>query len=274
MFVQLLGAEHVVELHAGDNPGFLGQAPEPIERNLCALAETVVQQGCAAGIANDGDADRIGMYDEEGNFVDSHRMLALLLKYLHLEQGHSGSIVKTFSTSDMLTKMGEAYGLTVHTTPIGFKYIASLILDEEVLVGGEESGGLAVRGHIPDRDGIYIGLLLLEMMVKRGKKLSELVKELYDEFGPHGYYRVDIHTTVAKKEEILRLLKEDGGLRQLNGHAVTQLESLDGFKHRIAGGWLLIRPSGTEPVLRIYAEAATTLGARALVEDAVQQLGV
>ena len=270
---QLLGANQVVELHNDLNPSFKGQAPEPIEKNLTELAATVVREKCAAGLANDGDADRIGMYDEKGQFVNSHQMLALLVKYLHEERGLSGDIVKTFSTTSMLQKMGDKYGLKVHTTPIGFKYIGSLIVEGDVLVGGEESGGMAVKGHIPERDGVYIGLLTVEMMVKRGKKLSELVQELFDEFGPHETYRIDVHTTNEKKEGILERLKS-GGLSEIYGQKVERLDTLDGFKHITTNGWLLVRPSGTEPVLRVYSEAPTFEAAKGLVEDAAKQLGV
>jgi len=271
---QLLGHENVVELHCDENPGFAGQPPEPIERNLAELAELVVREGCAAGLANDGDADRIGMVDETGAFVDSHRLLALLTKYLYEERGLRGDIVKTYSTTHLLEKMAAAYGLILHTTPIGFKYIGPMIVEGDVLVGGEESGGIAVKGHIPERDGVYIGLLVLEMMVKRGKPLSALVQELFDEFGPHAYYRVDQHTTNEKKAALLKRLKEEGGLRQIGGHAVTEVGTLDGYKHVTAHGWLLVRPSGTEPVLRIYAEAESPEAAKALVEDAVRQMNV
>jgi phosphomannomutase len=270
---QLLGEDRVVQLHNDFNPGFHGQAPEPIEKNLAELAATVVREKCAAGLANDGDADRIGMYDEEGRFVNSHQMLALLVKYLHQVRGLKGDIVKTFSTTSMLQKMGDRYGLKVHTTPIGFKYIGPIIAEGDVLVGGEESGGMAVKGHIPERDGIYIGLLTVEMMVKRGKKLSELVQELYDEFGPHETYRIDVHTTNAKKDAVLARLNA-GGLKEIYGERVVKLETLDGFKHLTPNGWLLVRASGTEPVLRIYSEAPSPEAAKGLVEDAASQLGV
>jgi len=270
----LLGEDRVVALRSTVNPGFHGQAPEPIERNLGGLSETVVREGCAAGLANDGDADRIGMCDETGTFVTSHQILALLVKYLHEERGLRGSIVKTFSTTHMLDAMGAAYGLPVETLPIGFKYIAPRILQGDVLVGGEESGGIAVKGHLPERDGLYIGLLVVEMMVKRGKPLSALVQELFDAFGPHHYHRVDVRTTEAKKQRVLTRLRDEGGLTEIDGHRVEQVETLDGYKHRTAGGWLLVRPSGTEPVLRIYAEAASAEAAQALVQNAVEQLGV
>jgi phosphomannomutase len=153
----LLGSDHVIELHSEVNPGFHGQAPEPIERNLSELSALVVREGCAVGLANDGDADRIGMVDERGRFVTSHEILALLVKYLHEERGLRGAIVKTFSTTHLLNKMAAAYGLPIETLPIGFKYIAPKMVEQDVLVGGEESGGIAVKGHLPERDGIYIG---------------------------------------------------------------------------------------------------------------------
>ena len=270
---RLVGADSVVELRSEINPGFAGQAPEPIDRNLTELAHVVVEAQCNVGLANDGDADRIGMFDEKGNFVDSHQMMALLVKYLHKEQHLSGDVVKTFSTTHLLDKMGAAYGLRVQTTPIGFKYIGSRIVEGDVLVGGEESGGMAVKGHIPERDGIYIGLLLVEMIVKRGRALSELVQELFDEFGRHVARRSDVHTTEDKKQAVLRRLA-DGGLQQVGGQAVSELQTMDGFKHVTRNGWLLVRPSGTEPVLRVYAEAESAEAADEMIRDAMQQLGV
>lgn len=271
---ELLGADNVVALHHDFNPSFHGRAPEPIERNLAELAEAVRDEGCACGLANDGDADRIGMFDENGDFVSSHLLLALLVKYLSQERGLGGAVIKTFSTTHMLDQMGEAYGLEVETTPIGFKYIASKMVGRDVLVGGEESGGIAAKGHIPERDGIYIGLLIVEMMVERGKKLSELVQELMDEFGPHYTYRDDIHTSDAQKKKVLSRLGDEGGLDTVDGHTVERVETLDGYKHVMADRWLLIRPSGTEPVLRVYSEADSAEAAQALVEDAAEQLGL
>lgn len=269
----VLGADRVVPLRSEFNPGFHGQAPEPIERNLSELPRVVVAEGCAAGIAHDGDADRIGLFDEGGGYVTSHQILALLGKYLYEEHGLRGALVKTFSTSHLLDAMGKAYGLPVETLPIGFKYIAPHLVSGAALVGGEESGGIAVQGHLPERDGLYVGLLILEMMVRRGKPLSALVEELHDEFGPHYYHREDVHTTPEQKASILDRLR-GGGLDHIAGHAVHALETLDGFKHRTKAGWLLVRPSGTEPVLRIYAEAPTPEAARRLVHDALGQLGL
>lgn len=270
LIADLIGAENVVSLHDTFNPGMMGQAPEPIERNLSELSQTIVREGCAAGIANDGDADRIGMYDETGTFVDSHQLLALLVRYLH-ERGETGSIVKTFSTTRMLDRMGERYGLPVETTKIGFKYIASKIVEGDVIVGGEESGGMAVKGHIPERDGIYIGLLVVEMLVSSGKKLSELVQSLFDTFGAARNARVDVHTTHERKAAVLERLG-GGGLRAIDGREVGEVQTLDGFKHLMDDRWLLVRPSGTEPVLRVYAEAPSEDEARAVIADAMRQL--
>lgn len=270
----LLGEEQVIPLHHDQNPGFHGVAPEPIEDRLHELSATVVEENCDVGLANDGDADRIGMVDENGDFVSSHRILALLVKYLHEERGLSGDIVKTFSTTHMLDKMGARYDLNVETTPIGFKYIASKMAEGGVLVGGEESGGIAASGHIPERDGIYIGLLIVEMMVQRDMSLSSLVDELLEEFGPHYNYRDDIHIREDQKERVLSRLENEGGLDEVNGHPVDRVETLDGFKHVTDNGWLLIRPSGTEPVLRVYSEAESLDAAEALVKDASDQLGL
>ena len=261
---ELLGKARVVELGHELNPSMHGQAPEPIERNLDGLLRAVVDEDCALGLATDGDADRIGLVDEEGQFVDSHKILALLVKYLHEEKGLTGTVVKTFSTTDMLDKMGAAYGLEVVTTPIGFKYIGPKMVEGDVLVGGEESGGMAVKGHLPERDGLFIGLTIAEMMVARERTLSGLVRELMDEFGPHYQSRDDLHTTEARKQAVLRELKTDG-LAEIDGQPVTATETLDGFKFRVDGGWLMFRPSGTEPVLRIYSEAGSPEAADALV---------
>lgn len=270
LLTRLLGEERVVEIHAERNPGFEGRPPEPIEKNLDELSSLIVEKGCAAGLANDGDADRIGMFDENGTFVSSHQLLSLLVKYLHREKGMNGSIVKTFSTTDMLDKQAEAYGLEISTTPIGFKYIAELMVESDVLVGGEESGGLAAKGHIPERDGLFIGLTIVEMMVRSGKKLSELVDELFEEFGPHHFFRNDLHTSDRRKAEMIRYCEEKK-LKSIAGREVREWQFTDGTKHIMDdGSWLLVRPSGTEPVLRIYAEASTEEGARELVTRATQ----
>jgi phosphomannomutase len=175
--------------------------------------------------------------------------------------------VRTATTTDMLAKMGAHYGLHVETTPVGFKHIASKMVEGDVLVGGEESGGLAVKGHIPERDGIFIGLLVVEMMVKRGKKLSELVDELFEQFGPHHAYRSDIHTSEEKKQRFLKMLAQEG-VKEAAGFKVVHLDTIDGYKFRTeADNWVMIRASGTEPVLRIYSEAADPETAKRLVDS-------
>ncbi len=256
----------VTELRHDDNPGFMGQAPEPIEKNLAGLSATILKEAANLGLATDGDADRIGLYDEQGQFVDSHKILCLLAKYLYEERGLRGDIVKTFSTTTMLDKIGAAYGLKVHTTKIGFKYIGEMIVSGDVLVGGEESGGMAVKGHIPERDGVFIGLLVAEMMVKRNKKLSELVAELFAQFGPHYHSRNDLHT--HKKDAALAYLAS-GAVTSVNGKPVTAIADLDGVKVFTEDGWLMYRGSGTEPVLRVYSEAASPELADAIVASGV-----
>lgn len=273
-FAALLGADRVVALRSEINPGFGGCPPEPIERNLVGLPEAVLACACDAGIANDGDADRIGMTDERGRFVDSHRLLALLLRYLHEDRGLTGDVVKTFSTTDMLDRMAAEYGLALHTTPIGFKYVCEHFLAGDVLVGGEESGGIAVKGHMPERDGIYIGLLVLEMMARSRRPLSALVEDLFERFGRLAYWRVDARTTQERKEAALARLERDGGLASVAGCPVRSVQTLDGFKHRTDEGWVLVRPSGTEPVLRVYAEAPDEATARRYVESTVAELGL
>lgn len=252
--IKTLLPDQTFELHADTNPGFHGTAPEPILKNLQPFAEFVKENKCDIGIANDGDADRVGLFDENGRFVDSHMVLSLLAKYLSQEKGLSGTIVKTFSTTSLLNKQAHQYNLPIETTKIGFKYIADKIVNGDVLLGGEESGGLAVKGHIPERDGIFIGLTIAEMMMHYGKPLSALVQDLFDEFGPHYNTRVDMHTTDAKKNAMIAHCKEKK-VKTINGKKVIKWEFTDGIKHWMEdGSWVLVRPSGTEPVLRIYSE--------------------
>jgi phosphomannomutase len=261
----LLGPQ-VLELHADLNPGFNGVPPEPIEKNLSELSEFIRKNRCAVGIANDGDGDRVGMYDEAGRYVDSHLLLSLLLWYLHTQKGLGGSIIKTFSTTQMLDKMAAKYGLSVTVTPIGFKYIADKIVEGDVLIGGEESGGIAVKGHIPERDGVYIGLLVVEMMVKTGKALSELVQMLFDDFGAHYNRRTDMHTTNEKKDRMVNRAKL-GDITHVMHYQVVDIEIIDGVKlHLSNGARVLIRPSGTEPVLRIYSESHSPEDAQSIVD--------
>ncbi len=263
---KLLGKQ-VHEIHDDFNPGFKGRPPEPIEKNLTELPGIITENGCAAGIANDGDADRVGMFDEKGNFVSSHKLLSLLVKYLSQQKGLDGSVIKTFSTTTMLDKQAEKYGLDIETTAIGFKYIADKMASRDVLVGGEESGGIALKGHIPERDGLFIGLMIAEMIVTSGKSLSELVEELYEEFGPHYFYRDDLHTPEERKETFVESCK-NREITEITGKKVVDWQFIDGVKHILEDdSWLLVRKSGTEPLLRIYAEAESLEEAKELVEE-------
>ena len=256
-----------VMLHCDDNPGFKGQAPEPIHRNLGELSATIKNDpAIALGIANDGDADRIGMYDQDGNFVDSHHLLLLLLLYMYQYKKLSGKVVITFSVTDKMRKMAEHFGLDVEVTKIGFKYIAEIMTREDVLVGGEESGGLAVKGHIPERDGIWMGLLILEFMAKTGKSLQALIQDVYDIVGPFHSSRDDLHIKEEQKLAIIETCKNDP-YSTFGSYQVQRLETVDGFKFILSDNeWVMIRPSGTEPVLRVYAQAPTPEGVRAILD--------
>ena len=238
------------------NPSFMGQAPEPIHRNLLGLSEAIKSSGkYAFGLANDGDADRIGMYDGEGNFIDSHHILLLLLLYLHQYKGMNGEVIVTFSVTDKMKKLAGIYGLPCTVTKIGFKYIAEIMIHRDVLVGGEESGGLAVKGHIPERDGIWIGLLIMEFMAKTGKSLKELIDEVYALVGPFSTDRYDLHITEQQKQQVIKSC-ESASYMQFGNYQIMRSESIDGFKFYFdEDRWVMIRPSGTEPVLRVYSQA-------------------
>ncbi|MDX2063043.1 MAG: phosphoglucomutase/phosphomannomutase family protein [Bacteroidia bacterium] len=252
-------------LHAEPNPGFGGQAPEPIEKNLGALQALLRAGGYHYGLATDGDADRIGLFDAEGNFIDSHHILLLLIHHLHAHKGLTGKVVCTFSCTQKISALCAHYNLPLEVTKIGFKYIGEIMAREAVLVGGEESGGIAVTGHAPERDGIYIGLMVLEMIAQRGLSLQALIEEIYGLVGRFSVQRIDLHLPQAQKERIVAACTA-GQYAAFGPYRVAQTETLDGFKYHFEGGdWVLIRPSGTEPVLRIYAESATRHSAEAIL---------
>jgi phosphomannomutase len=256
----------VTQLRETFNPSFGGTNPEPLAQNLGELMRRVKAERFHIGIATDGDADRIGAVDELGNFVDSHRIFSLLLKFLVEVKGMTGEVAKSFSVTTMVDQQCAKYGLTLHETPIGFKYICRTMTERDILIGGEESGGLGVKGHLPERDGIYLGLLLCEMMARRGKTLSALVQELMDEFGPHECQRIDLHVTEREKASIMKRYQR--GVKEIGGYAVTGRKDTDGHKFFVEGGWVLVRASGTEPLIRFYAEADTKAKVDALLAAA------
>jgi phosphomannomutase len=266
VFSQLVAPR--AELRNSYNPSFGGTHPEPIAQNIKDLSSAVVMKGCDIGIATDGDADRIGAMDENGNFVDSHRMFAILLKYLVLEKHLTGEIAKSISVSQIINKMCKKYGLKLHETPVGFKHLCRLMTERNILIAAEESGGLGLRAHLPERDGIYIGLLLCEVMATRKRKLSELVEELMIEFGWHYFNRIDARMTEKEKQKTLAAYKK--GITSLAGYPVRNVETTDGFKLFFDDAWVLMRASGTEPLIRFYAEADSSFKLNALLKAATE----
>ncbi|MFN4082682.1 MAG: phosphoglucomutase/phosphomannomutase family protein [Bacteroidia bacterium] len=254
-------------LHCEHNPSFKGQAPEPIDKNLAEFRELIKTNGnIDCGLVTDGDADRIGLYNKAGNFVDSHHIILLLIHYLHKYKGLSGKVITTFSATSKITQMCKAYGLDIEITKIGFKYICEKMVTENVLVGGEESGGIAIKGFIPERDGIWIGLTLWEFMSKSGKSLDELIQEVYDVVGTFAMGRIDLHITEDIKQKVLANCK-NGSYTTFGSYKIEKTEDLDGYKFHLGNGeWVMIRASGTEPVLRVYSESNTYENAYNILE--------
>ena len=244
----------VKEIRGEMNPGFNGIHPEPIARHLQPLVDEVTNGHFDLGLATDGDADRIGAVDPSGHFIDPHRIMALVLRYLVEEHGQRGAVVKTVSTTQLLNRLAAKYGLALHETPVGFNYISDLMLSDNVLIGGEESGGISIKGHIPEGDGVLMGMLLTEMVACYGQSLDQLIAELTAEFGPFDYARNDFHTHPFEKKALVARLANNAPA-SLAGVTVASVNTLDGVKYLLVDdSWLLIRPSGTEPVLRVYAE--------------------
>jgi phosphomannomutase len=254
-------------LHCEHNPGFDGQAPEPIDKNLAEFRELIKVSGdIDCGLVTDGDADRIGLYNKAGKFVDSHHIILLLVHYLHKYKGMDGKVITTFSATSKITQLAKAYGLEIEITKIGFKYICEKMVTENVLVGGEESGGIAIKGFIPERDGIWIGLTLWEFMAKTGKSLDDLIQEVYDVVGSFAMGRIDLHITEEIKQNVLANCKA-GKYTQFGAYTIEKTEDLDGYKFQLGNGeWVMIRASGTEPVLRVYSESDTDENAYKILE--------
>jgi phosphomannomutase len=234
------------------NPSFGGNSPEPVKKNLTLITEKMKSTHYDIGIVTDGDADRIAILDENGEFVDAQKTFALLLLYLIEEKKLSGAVVRGFSSSELIKKICNEYNLKLFTVPIGFKYISELMIKEDVLIGAEESGGIGLKIHLPERDGIFNGMMYCEMLAAKKKKLSELIADIENKFGKFYYKRIDQHlTNNEQKTELIELAKN---LDEVAGLKVAEKDLLDGCKLIFENGWLLVRASGTEPLLRIYTE--------------------
>jgi alpha-D-glucose phosphate-specific phosphoglucomutase len=275
-FTRLLAGDktEVIEIHNTRNPLFPEmKRPEPIPPNIDVGLRATVANHADVLIINDGDADRVGIGDENGVFINQLQVYALLALYMLEVRKEKGAIVKTLSTTSMLEKLGKLYDVPVYETGVGFKYVAPKMLETNALMGGEESGGYAFRGNVPERDGILAGLYMLDFMVKTGKKPSELLKYLFSKVGAHYYDRVDtmFEGNRSVREEIIRKANP----QTIGGLKVTGLNTLDGFKFMLEdGGWLLIRFSGTEPIMRVYCETTHQDKVQALLKDGLKIAGL
>jgi phosphomannomutase len=256
------GINHV-EIRGELNPLFPGINPEPIAPHIAMLQEVVVRERCQAGMATDGDADRLGAVAEDGSFVDAHKCYAVILEWILKRKQWPGEIVRAFNTTRMLDRIAAKYGRKLHECGIGFKYICDLMLERDILIGGEESGGIGIRRHLPERDGILNSLLLANIMANEGKPLGQLVSDLQKEYGEHHYGRIDLHLSNDVKDDAMRRAQAKPG--RMGSFGVLKIETLDGVKFFLdaptygsgAEAWVLIRSSGTEPLLRVYCEAAS-----------------
>jgi len=263
----------VKSLHCSLNPFFDGTPPEPLHHNLLEFSEKIKNNWKVdAGLAIDGDADRLAMYDSKGNYIDSHHVILLLIHYLAGYRKQKGKIVTGFSSTVKIEKIAAHYGLEVQRVKIGFKEITEIMLKEDVLIGGEESGGISIKGNIPERDGIWMGLTLFQFMAETGKTLDDLLKEVTEITGPFAFERQDLKLDREVKNKIIRKCTENG-LVQIGKYKVVKMENLDGWKYFFNNKeWLMIRPSGTEPVLRMYAEATTRVRAVDMLKTGYTEL--
>jgi len=255
------GASTVTELHAERNPFFGGVNPEPIPPNIAAAQGLMEEGDYDLCICTDGDADRVGIIDETGRFVNQLQVYALLMRYLVEVRGWNGPVVKSINMTAMADQLGQRYGVAVHEVPVGFKNIAPRMMETDAVLGGEESGGYAIRGHLPERDGILAGLFIADMIVKAGKPLSEVLKQLEADVGPHAYARHDIHmprdTYETDRRRVIETLAANAP-QVIAGVPVERVRNDDGYKFYLKdGSWVLLRTSGTEPLIRVYSEAAS-----------------
>ncbi len=269
------GSLRVYDLHNERNPMFPGlHNPEPIPGNLHDLFSIVRHMGAQLGLANDGDADRLGACDENGEFLNQLTVISLLALYLLEVRGQRGPLVKTFTSSTMLNRLGEIFGVPVHETPVGFKFVAPKMLETDALLGGEESGGYAFRGHVPERDGILAGLFLLDYVVQSGRTPTELVEHLFDKVGPHCYDRLDLDFPPEERAQITARMQAHAPAKLANSE-VVESRTQDGFHYTLQdGAWVCVRFSGTEPIMRIYAEAGSSEQVQALIQAARALAGV
>lgn len=266
------GRIEVETIRSWRDPYFGGVFPEPMPQHLGALSEAIRRRGALIGLATDGDADRVGAMDERGEYINTHQILTILLLHLVRNRGERGGVARTFSQSVLIRRIAESYGFKLFETPIGFKHIGDLMLDPEndFLIGGEESGGIGVRGHIPERDGILNSLLLLEAVVTAGKPPSEIVREIWREFGEFHFERRDLHIPVEAGQRLVASLREDPPA-EFAGYKVVGVSTLDGTKlHFEDESWILFRQSGTEPLLRVYCEATSLAKVMTIIEEGVK----
>jgi phosphomannomutase len=266
-----------VEMRNEVNPSFPGINPEPILPNIKETQAAVVAERCDAGLITDGDADRIGAVDEHGNVVDAHKIFSVLLKWLLERKKWPGDVTRAFNTTKMIDRIAAKYGRKLHEHGIGFKYVCELMLEQEILIGGEESGGVGISRHLPERDGMLNSLLLANVMADEKKTLGELVAALQEEFGEHQYGRVDMHLDEAVKQSAIARAK--AGISEIAGMKVLRVETMDGIKFFLensdcagkpnaAETWLLLRASGTEPLLRVYCESCSVASVEKILEAA------
>lgn len=258
----------LTEVRSSYDPMFGGVNPEPIEKNLAALRQAVLEQKAYIGVATDGDGDRIGAIDADGRYITPYQIFCLLMKYLYEKKGLRGLVVQTLTLSEQVKRLSEKYGLQTRQTPVGFKYVAELMLKEDILIGGEESGGISVKGYIPERDGILLGFLLVEASAAYGKTLGQLLDEMAGELGTFFYDRRDLHLDIARKERLMNGL-ESAAPQAIGGKPVLEVNVGDGTKLNFADGWVIFRGSGTEPIVRVYCEAQSTEAVQEILKGAV-----
>ena len=259
----------LTEVRNSYDPMFGGVNPEPIEKNLDALRRAVLENKAFIGLATDGDGDRIGAIDADGRYITPYQIFCLLMKYLVEKRGLRGLVVQTLTFSEQVKRLAEKYGLPMRQTPVGFKYVAELMVKEDVLIGGEESGGLSVKGYIPERDGILLGFLLIETAAAYGKTLGQLLDEMAAELGTFFYDRRDLHLDLARKERLMSGL-EKSMPEMIGGKPVLAMTVGDGTKLEFADGWVIFRGSGTEPIVRVYCEAQSAEAVETILKGAVE----